>query len=115
MKKKILKTIAVFALALSLIFSNYGGIVTFGVMEYAYAGADENADILFGTEQVCSEGTITAVLSLNGDSETYTLTIKGQGKMQDFAANMIPWKDYSQKVTSVIISEGVTYIGARAF
>lgn len=55
---------------------------------------------------------------------TQTLTIEGQGKMQDYAAWRdelwddhlhAPWNDYRDEITAVVIGEGVTHIGERAF
>lgn len=51
-----------------------------------------------------------------------TLEISGTGKMYDYNrfasvedSNYIPWKEYRQQIKYVIISEGVTSIGAEAF
>ena len=51
-----------------------------------------------------------------------TLEISGTGKMYDYNrfasvedSNYIPWKEYRQQIKYVIISEGVTSIGAYAF
>ena len=43
-----------------------------------------------------------------------TLTIKGEGSMLNFF-NDAPWRDYWDKIKTIIISEGVTSIGERAF
>ena len=51
-----------------------------------------------------------------------TLEISGTGKMYDYNrfasvedSNYIPWKEYRQQIKYVIVSEGVTNIGAYAF
>lgn len=46
--------------------------------------------------------------------ENGTLTITGQGEMDDFA-DAAPWAQYREEIKKVVISDGVTYIGARAF
>ncbi|MBQ4390806.1 MAG: leucine-rich repeat protein [Paludibacteraceae bacterium] len=58
----------------------------------------------------------------DGDNLTWTLnacdstlTISGTGAMANYPALNMPWKDYRTSITSVIISEGVTTIGAHAF
>lgn len=53
------------------------------------------------------------------DSDTYTLTISGEGDMigtmwVDNTDNA-PWKDYREKITSLVIDEGITSISASAF
>ena len=61
----------------------------------------------------------------NGDSVTWkltsdgTLTISGTGKMKDYGDNygmsVAPWYVGSSQVKTVIIEDGVTSIGDRAF
>ena len=56
-----------------------------------------------------------------GDSLTWTLntvgelTIEGVGVMTDFSGSSAPWYSYRPNVREVIITEGVTSIGAYAF
>ena len=42
------------------------------------------------------------------------LTITGSGRMDDFEADA-PWAAYKDKIESVILTGGITYIGERAF
>ena len=67
----------------------------------------------------CGEG-----MTWTLDRAAQTLTIEGQGKMQDYAAwrderwddhPHAPWNDYRDEITAVVIGEGVTHIGERAF
>lgn len=67
----------------------------------------------------CGEG-----LTWTLDRAAQTLTIEGQGKMQAYAAwrdepwddhPHAPWNDYRDEITAVVIGEGVTHIGERAF
>ena len=66
----------------------------------------------------------------NGDNVKWkyaggTLTITGKGKMDDwnppedkyipYFNKVVPWIDYIDKITKVVIGEGVTYIGSNAF
>ncbi|MBQ7397417.1 MAG: leucine-rich repeat domain-containing protein, partial [Clostridia bacterium] len=44
-----------------------------------------------------------------------TLTVSGTGAMENFNANPLPWADYCDSITSVVIKEGVTTIGREAF
>ena len=50
---------------------------------------------------------------------TGTITIKGQGKMDNFSAGgqaiNSPWNRYTKKITNVIIEDGVSSIGNYAF
>jgi len=43
------------------------------------------------------------------------LTVSGDGEMPAFSSNGMPWVDYRDNVTSLVISEGVTTIGYCAF
>lgn len=50
------------------------------------------------------------------DSETCTLTISGTGAMYNYYhSNDIPWNNYARNIENIVISEGVTTIGAMAF
>ena len=69
-------------------------------------------------EELVYSGTCGA----DGDNLTWslkvcdsTLIISGTGAMANYPAMNMPWKDYRTSITSVIISEGVTTIGAHAF
>lgn len=55
----------------------------------------------------------------NGDNVTWeltadgVLTINGSGEMKDYNTNTAPWSN--QSVQQIIITEGVTHIGAYSF
>ena len=51
------------------------------------------------------------------DSGTYTLTISGEGAMYDYSSSYttVPWNAQKSGITSVVIDDGVTSIGYRAF
>ncbi len=79
---------------------------------------DSSADIT--AEGFCGgEGDGTNLSwTLTGDG---TLTISGSGKMADFTLqwgqnpNIVPWNQYLYSIKNVIIDEGVTSVGDRAF
>lgn len=52
---------------------------------------------------------ITAVL------EDGTLTITGQGAVNDFDATSAPFKEYANDIRGLVIEEGITYIGSYLF
>ncbi|MBR2952989.1 MAG: leucine-rich repeat domain-containing protein [Clostridia bacterium] len=60
-------------------------------------------------------GTYGDNLTYSYDSRTKTLTISGTGDMVDYDYNNQPWDKYYLEAKEVIISEGVTSIGASAF
>ena len=68
---------------------------------------------------ISGDNSIKAVLSINDDSETYTLTISGTGSMKDFGKKSNkrpPWyADYGSKISKVIVKPGVTHIGNYSF
>ncbi|MCR4759551.1 MAG: leucine-rich repeat domain-containing protein, partial [Oscillospiraceae bacterium] len=49
------------------------------------------------------------------DSATGTLTISGEGDMDDYDMETQPWGDYNSAITSVSIGDGITSIGTHAF
>ena len=54
---------------------------------------------------------------LTGDNP-YTLTIMkvgSTGAMADYGGGSQPWKDYRTSISSIVIEDGVTYIGNNAF
>ena len=73
-----------------------------------------------GKESTIESGTTgECKWTLIGTSESdrrLTLTISGNGKMDDYYANSYcPWSGYSDQITTVIITDGVTSIGENAF
>ena len=68
-----------------------------------------------------AEGSETSVkweLTKNGEvdgNDTYTLTIKGNGAMADYAQQGMPWYEEWEEITKIVIGYGVTKIGESAF
>ena len=46
---------------------------------------------------------------------TGTLTISGTGAMADFSVGASPWYDYETEITTVVVENGVTYVGKNSF
>lgn len=68
----------------------------------------------FAAEET-SSGTCGESLTwiLDGDG---LLTISGTGEMENYASSLdVPWYDYTDAITAVVIEPGVTTIGDRAF
>ena len=57
----------------------------------------------------------TGDVTWNFDATTGTLTIGGTGAMADYDQTTAPWVFLSDKITRVIIGEGVTKVGSNAF
>lgn len=49
------------------------------------------------------------------DTETGVMTVSGTGKMAGYTYNTVPWSSYKSNVTTGVVEEGVTNIGAYAF
>ena len=49
------------------------------------------------------------------DTNTGVLTIRGTGAMTNWSSQLPPWYGYRAQISGVIIPEGVTNIGSRAF
>lgn len=90
------------ALILALICAMSLGVTSFAM-----------TDIAMPTSGTC--GANGSNLKWYFDENASTLTIKGKGKMADFEypGEGAPWSGI--EVTSIIIEDGVTYIGSRAF
>ena len=55
------------------------------------------------------------LLCKNEDGETYTLRIDGTGGMYSYKTSEIPWKDYNEKITDIVIGADVEHLGAYLF
>ena len=100
------RTVALFLAALTVI----------SVMTLAVMPASDAADTSGTT------GDATWTLTQNEDTDTYTLTISGKGKMADYhytdpdyEDDLPPWQEYSSKITEIVLSDGITHIGSYAF
>lgn len=72
-----------------------------------------------------ASGKCGANLKWNYDKKTQTLTITGSGAMDDYKygstsdktrpEGVMPWWDYKEDVTTIILPEGLTHIGNNAF
>ncbi len=60
-------------------------------------------------------GTCEDGLTWELDMDTNELVISGNGPMKDYQNETTPWHEYSDSITSVLISDGVTSIGKSAF
>lgn len=60
----------------------------------------------------CGDNASYQLLS-NGD-DTYTLHITGTGGTDDFYSE-VPWEAYKDKITAVVINDGITYIAHNTF
>lgn len=50
------------------------------------------------------------------EEESGILRIKGTGEMKDFGnEDKVPWRSFADKITNVIVEEGITYISNYAF
>ena len=52
---------------------------------------------------------------LTGTTPNYTLTISGSGAMANYGGSNQPWYSNRTSISSIVIEDGVTYIGEHAF
>ena len=106
----------------SLLSDNYGSVFT-GISKTAIlrypAGCDYSAwEPYFAKSEpiyeAIAEGTCGDNLTWTLMSDS-TLTISGSGAMTDYNSGATPWSSYSSQITNVVIEDGVTSIGVRAF
>ena len=81
------------------------------------SGNDNYMDAIF-TEKSLYPDEVFAQGSWNGGTwklENHVLTITGSGKMNDYPDNGSPWAAYADEIQKVVIGDGITTVGARAF
>lgn len=66
-----------------------------------------------GSSKGATSGKVSS--GIRWDLTEGTLTISGQGAMDDFKAANAPWYDQCEEITSIIIEDGITRIGEYAF
>lgn len=67
-------------------------------------------------DETAVSGTCGDNLVWNYDSENYTLTVSGEGGMEDYrSSRAVPWYVYSGDIENVVVEDGVTSIGSNAF
>ena len=71
--------------------------------------AGEDVATVYATSGTCGNN-LTWVLTGDG-----TLTISGEGTMDDYSSQGAPWYSYEESIYEVVIKDGVTSIGSYAF
>ena len=66
-------------------------------------------------QNVTASGKINANLAWVLDGDTGTLTVAGTGAIPSYRFSRAPWYDYRESVQKIVISEGITEVGERAF
>ncbi len=69
----------------------------------------------FVTGGICGENVWWYLTDENTDGTGETLTVYGQGAIQDVYYTAVPWYDYRGSITNIIVQSGVTGIGNHAF
>lgn len=64
---------------------------------------------------VTASGTVNANIAWVLDGDTGTLTVAGTGTIPSYRYSYAPWYDYRESVKSIVVSEGITEVGERAF
>ncbi len=88
-----------------------------------FAGTQEQWDAIeigegnasLSTENVHVQCLYDFSVSWEFDPETSTLMISGDGPMIDFKETSAPWYIFKDHVTTIVIDEGITVVGAYAF
>jgi len=72
---------------------------------------------LLSATSAFAQGGTTGPLTwqLTGTAPNLTLTISGNDTMPDYTYSNLPWREYQSDITTVIIEDGVTSVGNRAF
>lgn len=64
---------------------------------------------------VAASGQINDDIAWVLDGDTGTLTVAGSGKIPSYRFSHAPWYDYRESVRKIVVSEGITEVGERAF
>ena len=104
--KKLRLVSALLALAMLFVMMPVGAFADYGIKTSGNCGAN-------GDE-------VTWEVKENGDKikdmKAMTLTISGKGAMADYKnSNDLPWIWWAQEITQIVIKDGVTRIGNKAF
>ena len=119
--------------------ANSDGSYTFKGYKFAYGddakalwGTDEGSILILDTDDFDPDSLVSSTPETDTDSDTVsgtcgenvtwtlvddtTLTISGQGAMTDYdSKSAASWAEYLPSITTVVIEEGVTSVGAYAF
>ena len=120
MKKRLLSAILSFCMLLTM-----APTVAFAVEDDGAANTISLADAT-ETSGTCGAGDSEDSVKWNFNSSTGTLTISGTGKMSNLnnstetenisaGAGTYPWANLKDSITKIIIDDGVTSIGSKAF
>ena len=112
MRKRVLSILLSVAMVLSLLPT-----AVFADEVDGTEGTGETGTAAFATGDCGADGSsVTWTLTENETVGTYTLTIDGEGNMADYATGGAqPWVNQRAGVEHVVIGDGVTSIGERAF
>lgn len=121
MKKRLLSAILSFCMLLTMA----------PTVAFAADGDDEAANTISladatETSGTCGAGDSEDSVKWNFNSSTGTLTISGTGKMSNLnnstetenisdGAGTYPWANLKDSITNIVINDGVTSIGSKAF
>ena len=64
---------------------------------------------------IAASGTVSSSISWVLDGDTGTLTVSGSGIIPSYRYNDPPWYPYRESIKSIVVSEGITEVGERAF
>ena len=64
---------------------------------------------------VTASGTVNGYIDWVLDGDTGTLTVAGTGAIPNYRYNYAPWYNYRESVKNIVVSEGITEVGERAF
>ena len=67
-----------------------------------------------GKTYIMEEGSCGKFAQWSLDSKG-VLTISGRGAMEDFLIDGTPWEKLQDKVTSIVVEEGITHLGDNSF
>jgi hypothetical protein len=85
------------------------------VGEDAFANCASLTDITYTVAKGNSGSASYSLVCTNPSESTMVLTISGKGAMADYTHSTTPWDKYSEDIVEIIIEDGVTTVGDKAF
>ena len=87
--------------------------------DYQYTTESFNSQYPMATlpyvENVTASGTVNSRISWVLDGDTGTLTVAGEGAIPSYRYSKAPWYEYRNSVRRIVVEEGITEVGERAF
>ena len=95
--------------------ANFSGHTRDAEYDTAQFHADYPMAVTPYVQNVTASGTVNSSIEWVLDGDTGTLTVAGTGAIPSYRYSDAPWYAYRESVKKIVVSEGITEVGERAF